>query len=208
MVTETYDKKDVMKVDILMYFSANSPSVGMETKSITDEKGNRAPISSQMVLDGENKCFIILTEMNGSKMGIISPIPDENSTAQPNGKTVHKVTPSNFTKTGNTRVIAGYKCDEYSFTDAENKTTGKLWFTKDTNLKIDKRGWQKTGMSAYYGYSGFEGGVILANEAYNEKGTLVMKSETREINTNISHSIQVKGYTLRQMNFNQGQSKK
>ena len=68
--------------------------------------------------------------------------------------------------------------------------------------------WQKTGMSAYYGYSGFEGGVILANEAYNEKGTLVMKSETREINTNISHSIQVKGYTLRQMNFNQGQSKK
>jgi hypothetical protein len=208
MQTETYDKKDVMKMDLFMYFSGNSPSVGMETKSITDEKGNATPLVSSMVMDGENKCFLILTDVNGTKMGIISAIPDENTaqTAQ-DGKPVQKATPPTFTRTGNTRVIVGYKCDEYSYTDPENKTTGKVWFTKEANLNIDKRGWQKTGMGAYYGYAGFNEGVILANEAYDDKGKLTMKSETKEINPSFNHSISVKGYSLRQMNLNQAPKK-
>ncbi len=209
MVTEAYDKKEVMKIDLYMYFSANSPSVGMETKSLTDKEGKSAPVASSMVMDGENKCFIILTDLNGSKMGMISAIPDENSApTQPDGKPIHKINPTNYSKTGNTKVIAGYNCDEYSYTDQENKNTGKVWFTKDINLKIDKRGWQRTGMGAYYGYSGFEGGIILASEAYDEKGKLMMKAETKEINPNFSHTITVKGATLRQMNINQGHSKK
>ena len=202
MQTETYDKKDVLKMDMYMYFSATSPSVGMETKSITDEQGNAAPIASSMVMDGENKCFIVLTDVNGMKMGIISAIPDENTVPpQANEKTV-KSTPSNFMKSGNTRVIAGYKCDEYTYT-AEDKTTGKVWFTKDADLKIDKRGWQKTGMAAYYGNPAFNEGLILANEAYDDKGKLTMKSETKEINQNYNHSISIKGYSLRQINLNQ-----
>lgn len=209
MQTEAYDKKDVTKMDLYMYYSAISPNIGMETKSITDEKGNSTPIASSMVMDGENKCFIALTDINGTKMGIISAINDENTAqTQQDGKPVQKNTPTNFTKTGNTRVIAGYKCDEYTYQNAEDKTTGKVWFTKDANLKIDKRGWQRTGMAAYYGYAGFEGGIILANEAYDKNGTLTMKSETKEINPNFSHSISVKGYSLRQMNLNQNQPKK
>ena len=58
MVTESYDKKEVMKIDLYMYFSANTPSVGMETKSITDKEGKSAPVASSMVMDGENKCCI------------------------------------------------------------------------------------------------------------------------------------------------------
>jgi len=202
MVTETYNKKETMKMDLYMYFSANSPSVGMETKSISDENGKNMPLGSSMVMDGENKCLIILTDMNGTKMGLISTIPDEKST--PDEKKSRKTFATDFHKTGNTKDIAGYSCDEYSYTNPETKTTGKLWFTKDANLRIDKRGWQKTGMGDYYGYSEFEGGVILGMEGYDEKGNLTMKTETKEINSNFSHNIAVKGYTLRQMNFNQG----
>jgi hypothetical protein len=204
MQTETYDKKDVLKMDMYMYFSSSTPSVGMETKSITDSEGNATPVTSSMVMDGENKSFIILTDVNGMKMGIISAVPDEN-TAQPVDSKTAKSTPSNFTKTGGTRVIAGVKCDEYSYT-AEDKSSGKVWFTKDANIKIDKRGWQKTGMGAYYGNPAFNDGLILASEAYDDKGKMTMKSETKEINPNFSHSISIKGYTLRQMNM--GQPKK
>ncbi|MEI7525068.1 MAG: DUF4412 domain-containing protein [Mariniphaga sp.] len=202
MVMETYNKKETMKIDLFMYFSGNSPSVGMETKSFTDKEGKTAPIASSMVMDGENKCFIILTDMGGTKMGMISAIPDE--TNKPEEKPDHKMKLADLKKTGNTKEIAGYKCDEYVYTDSENKSTGKLWFTKDVNLKIDKRGWSKTGMGTYYGYSEFEGGIILGNEAYDGNGKLTMKSEAKEINPNFSHSISVKGYALRQMNFNQG----
>ena len=203
MVTESYDKKEVMKIDLYMYFSSNTPNVGMETKSITDKEGKSAPIASLMVMDGENKCFIILTDINGAKMGLISAIPDENAaTGQATGKKVHKITPANFSKTGNSRMIAGFKCDEYSYTDQENKSTGKVWFTTDASLNIDKRVWQHTGMGAYYGYAGFKGGIILATEVYNEKGELTMKSETKEFNPNFSHSIAIGDYPLRQMNLN------
>jgi hypothetical protein len=208
METESYEKKGVTKMDLYMYYSANSPNIGMETKSVTDDQGKTTPVASSMVMDGENKCFIILTDMGTTKMGIISPIPDKSTTQNQQDGTAAKNTPTNFTKTGNTKVIAGYKCDEYTYTVPDNKTSGKLWFTKDANLQIDSRGWQKTGMGSYYGYAGFEGGIILANETYDSNGKLTLKSETKEINTSFPHSITVQGYTLRQMNLNQGQPKK
>jgi hypothetical protein len=199
----------------------------METKSISNEKGNTTPVSSEWIMDGENKCFIILTDDNGTKMGIISSVneenksqtqpdtkpayqPEEKQAYQPNEIPSQRITPTGFTKTGNTRVIAGYRCDEYSYTDPENKVTGKLWFTKDTNLKIDKQSWQKTGMGAYYGYAGFGEGIILATESYDVNEKLTMKSETKEINPNYNHSISTRGYALRQLNLNlnQGQSEK
>ncbi len=202
MQTENYDKKEVLKMDLYMYFSSNSPRVGMETKSISNGQDNSSNVASSVVMDGENKCFIVLTDLNGTKMGIISPIQDPNST-QSDSKTGQKSQIPVFTKTGNTRIIAGYKCDEYTYKNTENKSNGKVWFTKEANLKIDKRGWQQTGMAAYYGYAGFEDGIIMANEAYDEAGKLTMKSETKEINANFAHSISVKGYSLRQMNLNQ-----
>lgn len=208
MQSTMYDKKDVTKVDMYMFYNQSSPVVGMETKTLTDEEGNTVPVTSSMVMDGENKCFIILTDVNGMKMGMISAVADENNVeAGKDGKPAPKSTPTNFVKTGNTKVIAGYKCDEYKYT-AEDKSWGKVWFAKDADLKIDKRGWQNSGMAAYYGTSAFNDGIILATESYDEKGNLEAKSETIEINPNFKHSISIKGYSLRQMNMNQGQQKK
>jgi len=199
MMMEMYDKKDVTKMDYFMFYSSSTPSVGIETKTISTEEEGAVPVTAQMVMDGENKCFIMLTDINGMKMGMISAIPDENS-APAEGKK-KKDTPPNFTKTGNTRVIAGYKCDEYTYKDIDDNSTGKVWFTKDAKLKIDKKGWQNSSMATYYGNPDFNEGIILASESYDDKGKLTAKSETKEINENFPHDISVKGYTLRQMNM-------
>jgi hypothetical protein len=200
MVSETYDKKDVTKMDFYMFYSSSAPVIGVETQTITDAD-NSATVAATMVMDGENKSFIMLTDINGMKMGMISEIPDENTTVMgPDGKPVKNYKPPVFTKTGNTREVAGYKCDEYTYKDSETKTSGKVWFTKDAKLNIDKRGWNNSNMSYYYGSETFKDGIILANEAYDDKGKLQMKSETKEINENFPHAITVKGYTLRQMN--------
>lgn len=203
MVTEQYDGKDVTKMNFYMFYNTSQPSIGIETQTITDEE-NQTEINAKMVMDGENKIFLMLTDINGMKMGTITEVPDENTTiVGPDGKPVKKYTPPTFTKTGNTRVIAGYKCDEYDYKNPEDKTSGKVWFTKDANLKIDKRGWNNSGMSYYYGSNQFDDGIILANEAYDNRGRLQSKSETIEINENFPHNITVTGYTLRQMNLNQ-----
>ncbi|MDQ1296672.1 MAG: hypothetical protein QG611_650, partial [Bacteroidota bacterium] len=155
---------------------------------------------SSYVFDGENKSFIIMTDMGTMKMGIISEVPDE-TTAQ--NQPAEKTPEATFTKTGNSKVIAGYKCDEYLYKDNESKDYGKLWVTKDLKLKADKRTYSKAGLSAYYGNSEIEDGAVLAMESYNEKGVLEMKSETKEVNLKFPHTISVAGYTLRQMNFGQ-----
>jgi len=206
MVTETYDNKDVLKMDLFMYYSSASPVVGIETKTISDKNGDAAPVTAVMVMDGENKTFLVLSDINGMKMGMISDISDDNdSQTQPNGKPAIKTIPPTFTKTGNTREIAGYKCDEYNYIDVEDKSTGKVWFAKDPKLNIDSRGWKNSGMASYYGNEDFAEGIILASESYDNKGKLISKSETKEINMNFPHSISIKGYSLRQMNLGQGE---
>lgn len=201
MVTEQYDNKEVVKMNFNMFFSANQPAVGIETETITDEE-NEMEMKAKMVMDGENKIFVMLTDVNGMKMGTISEIPEENTTViGPDGKPVKNYKPPTFTRTGNTRMVAGIKCDEYTYKN-EDKTSGKVWFTKDAKIKIDQRGWNSSGMSYYYGSKQFDDGIILASEAYDEKNRLQMKSETIEINESFPHKITVAGYTLRQMNLN------
>lgn len=200
MVSETYDKDEVMKIDMYMFYNANTPHIGVETQTLTDEEGTA--VQAKMVMDAENKIFVILSDINGMRMGMISELPDENTNiVGPDGKPVKNYKPPTFTKTGNTKTIAGYKCEEYTY-KCEDKTSGKVWFTNDADLKIDRRGWNNSNMSYYYGSNQFNDGIILATESFDEKGKLQMKSETKEINKNFPHSISTSGYSLRQINMN------
>jgi hypothetical protein len=203
MEAEVYDKKEVMKMDYFIYFSVNSPNVGMEVKMVanTEEQG-AVPVTSNIIVDGENKCFLMLTDMGTMKMGMISAIPDETATqaAAPTKEPI-------VTKTGKTRVIAGYKCDEYSYREADKKEYTNIWMTKESNLNIDSKIWQGSGAksTAAFGYAGFKGMVAMAWETYDEKNVLQMKSEVKEISLNFPYTMSTKGYSLRQMDFSKMQ---
>lgn len=204
MQVESYENKEVAKLDLFMYYSGNSPSVGMETTVVADAKGSEAP-PPVMIMDGENKCFIILTDVEGEKRGIITSLPEDSVLTAQQGTSAQEIAKAEnytFGKTGNTRIIAGYRCDEYAYKDPEDNSYGKVWFTKDPALKIDKRGWQRTGMGGFYGYSGFNEGVLLAGESYDGKGQLESRFETKEINSSFNKTFSVKGYSLMQINLN------
>jgi hypothetical protein len=206
---EMYDKKDkVTKMDYFIYFSAASPIMGIETKmEATSDEGNQVAMATSIVIDGTNKSYIMMTDINNMRIGIISAIPDENSQAQTSGKTKK---PPVITKTGKTKVIAGYKCDEYTYKDEENKKHGSIWATKDLKLDVNRSAFSKAGMPSYYGNTELENSASMAMEQYNDKNELELKTETQDVNLSFSHSISTTGYSFRQMNFNQagGQQKK
>jgi predicted SnoaL-like aldol condensation-catalyzing enzyme len=206
---EMYDKKDkVTKMDYYIYFSEADPIMGIETKiEASSDEGDQVAMNSSIVIDGPNKSYISMTDVNNMKMGFISAVPDENSQVQTSGKTK---TPPVVTKTGKTKVIAGYKCDEYTYKDEGNKRHGTIWATKDLKLNVNKSAFSKAGMSSYYGNADLDNSVALAMEQYNDKNELELKSDTKEVNKSFSHSISTTGYNFRQMNFNQagGQQKK
>jgi hypothetical protein len=206
---EMYDKKDkVTKMDYYIYFSAANPIMGIETKIETaSDQGDQVAMNSTIVIDGPNKSYISMTDINNMKMGFVSEIPDENNQAQTSEK---PKTPPVIVKTGKTRVVAGYKCDEYTYKDENNKTHGTIWATKELKLNVNKNAFSKAGMRSYYGNTELENSVSLAMEQYNDKNELEVKSDTKEINLSFNHSISTAGYNFRQMNFNQagGQQKK
>ena len=206
---EVYDKKDkVTKMDYYIYFSEADPIMGIETKiEGNSDQGDQVTMNSSIVIDGPNKSYITMTDVSNMKMGFISAMPDENSQAQTSGKAK---TPPVIAKTGNTRVIAGYKCDEYTYKDEDNKRHGSIWATKDLKLNVNKSAFSKAGMHSYYGNTDLDNSVTLAMEQYNDKNELELKSDTKEVNLSFSHSISTTGYNFRQMNFNQagGQQKK
>lgn len=204
MVMEMYDKKEVTKMDYFMYFSSTIPNAGMEIKTVAKpNEGEATPVTAQMILDGENKSFMMLTDMGSMKMGIISPLPDPSTAqSQTDPKSGEPKKPPVVTKTGNSKVIAGYKCDEYIYKEAEAKEYAKVWMTKDQVFNGDKRIWSNTNMGSLYGYPGFEGMMALAWENYSDKNVLTAKAETVEINKNFPHSMTTKGFSFRQMDFN------
>jgi hypothetical protein len=204
---ETYDKKDVVKSDYYTYFNSNTLNAGIEVKIEDPKEGDKA-VPTVFLFDNDNRCFMMLIESSDSNTGIISTLPSDSAMAaqvknqkeEPSAKPI-------ITKTGNTRTIAGYKCDEYKMTEKEKDGYSLVWMTKDVKLKADKRYWGKSGMPTYYNYPGFEGAMMLGMEAFDKKDQPTMKMETKEINENFSHSISTTGYTFMKMNFGQAGKK-
>lgn len=205
MTMETYDKKDVMKADYYTYFNENSFDAAIEMLPVqaTDDKKT---VPTMFVFDNANRAFMMLLEGEGSKTGMISTIPSDSAMAA-QAKKGTNTDKAVITKTGNSRVIAGYKCDEYKIVDPEKEGYSNVWMTKDVKLKADKKYWGKAGVPTYYNYPGFEGAMMLAMESFDKKNTPQMKMETKEINDKFSHSVSTVGYTFMKMNFGQSGKK-
>jgi hypothetical protein len=205
MQMETYDKKDVMKADYYTYFNANSLDAAIEMLPV-QVQDDKKTVPTMFIFDNANRAFMMLLEGDGSKTGMISTIPSDSAMAAQakKGTSTEKAV---ITKTGNSRVIAGYKCDEYKIVDPEKDGYSNVWMTKDVKLKADKKYWGKAGVPTYYNYPGFEGAMMLAMEAFDKKNNPAMKMETKEINDHFSHSVSTVGYTFMKMNFGQSGKK-
>jgi hypothetical protein len=205
MQMETYNNKDVTKADYYTYFSGDSPNAGIEMMPIEVKEGNKA-VPTTFIFDGESRAFMMLLE--SGKTGIISSMPTDSAlTAQAKNQKGSNPEKATITKTGNTREIAGYKCDEYKIVDPEKDGYSNVWMTKDVKLKADKKYWGKAGMPTYYNYPGFEGSMMLAMESFDKKDKPTMKMETKEINENFPKSISTVGYTFMKMNWGQAGKK-
>ncbi len=212
MQMESYDKKDVIKSDYYTYFSNNSLSAGIEMLPVDSKEGSKI-VPTVFLFDGDNRCFMMLIENKDSKTGIISTLPSDSAMvaqakiqkeAKPEKTGPEKAT---ITKTGNSRTIAGYKCDEYKIVESDKEGYSNVWMTKDVKLTADKRYWGKAGMPTYYNYPGFEGSMMLAMEGFDKKNNPTMKMETKEINEKFSHSISTVGITFMKINFGQAGKK-
>ncbi len=198
MKTELYDKgKPEGNMDVSIWFDSAEGNIGMESQTITDEAGES--LNAKSIVDSKNMVVITWAVMEGGKSGMIMTIPDslmtdtgEEVTATEDAVTVRK--------TGGTKTICGYRCDEYEVTEEEGKVVSNVWATDDLKLPGNKKFMgNQQGVPRGYGQGKIKG-AIMASETY-EKGKLTTKSEVTKIDLNATHSISVAGVSLIQMDM-------
>lgn len=127
---ETYDKKGKKQdpIDMKMFFSDDEPTFGMEMEM----EGSK----SFIIYDMKTYQMVSLIENDGQKFGtamkfnqnMISEI--EKGVAEEEAKSpTYK-----FTKTGNSKVISGFNCDEYKVESSEANPDWEAtyWITDET----------------------------------------------------------------------------
>jgi len=199
MQAEMFTDKGPVKMDYYMYFNTDERSGCVETKILADD--GSVAMKTSIISDDKNKCLLMLSDMGSMRMGYISEVPVEQPEQQINEVEDARV---KITKTGNTRVIAGYRCDEYLYREEGEKVYGKVWITTDLKLNTDRRSLNTSNLPKYYSKLP-QDGTVLAMETYDENNQLTMRSETKEIKKNINFTISTSGYSLRQINYNQMQ---
>ncbi|MBN1986518.1 MAG: DUF4412 domain-containing protein [Prolixibacteraceae bacterium] len=137
MHIESYDKKGKQEStgEFITHLNPENKSMAYEFVS-----GDMAKDGQGMfIIDAENGAMIILSEEKGEKTGIVYGI---GSFMQTIGETYVEEeledTPEtylanpNVKKTGRTKTIAGYKCEEFVYSDEESESN--IWITKDLKM--------------------------------------------------------------------------
>lgn len=125
--------------EFITHLSPNSKS--MAYQMISGDMGE--PGQGMFIIDADNSATIILSEEDGKKNGIVYGL---GTFFQTMGESIEEdadldETPEsylanpNVSKTGRTKNIAGYKCEEYKYSDETSESN--IWITKD--LKMNTR---------------------------------------------------------------------
>jgi hypothetical protein len=139
MHLESYDKNGLKtsEGEFFTYFNPKTESMAYQVVSGDMAKSGQG----LFIIDTENEATIILGDEDGKKTGIVygmnsflqslgeNPVDEETDLSETSE--MYLADP-HVTKTGNTKTIAGYKCEEYKYDDDE--TESDIWITKDLNM--------------------------------------------------------------------------
>lgn len=96
------------------------------------------------------------------------------------------------TKTGKTKTIRGYVCQEYVCIDSEKDTKVEVWVTDKIQLNMAKAAEGQPWAAYFKGMDGLNGMMVEAK--MYEKGKLEGTMEMTEINENANHVITLSNY--------------
>jgi len=193
-------------VDYTTQYSDKSNGFAMEFDD--EDKGK-----STMIFDYDNQIMIILADNGSDKSGFATPLSGYQTEAVTTEETTQEQKEqaeevenyiSSFKKTGNSKTIAGFKCDEYVYEDEEDIMS--YWMT--TELPADL--WIKMGSSSTFSsvYTGRTSGFVMESDhrykSSKERSHMIVK----EVNPNQPGRVNTVGYSIMTMNVQPRQAEK
>ncbi|WP_157363770.1 DUF4412 domain-containing protein [Alkaliflexus imshenetskii] len=138
MNVKSYDKKGKLKSDgdMVTYVANDGNCLGYEFISGEFEANKTGDKKGVFIMDYKNKATIVLSDDAGKRTGIAYGLGDLNEWASGVDDEYEKdesedtmVLNPKFTKTGRTKTILGYRCEEYLYEDEEGRAN--IWITNE-----------------------------------------------------------------------------
>ena len=201
---KTYAKDGTLESDgdMVSYYNSGMDYIAYEFKDGTIKNANNEK-TGLFILDFKNKATIILGTDNEEKSGIAyglgNMINKEEFDAETKDNPQFKKDKEEFKgknpylkKTGNTKTIAGYKCDEYTYDNED--VFSRFWITNEISWNNEDL-LRYTFTSSIYSYAGTNG-FLMESETTDKKTGEKMIYKVTEINNNISKDIDLSQYQI------------
>ncbi|MCK9451649.1 MAG: DUF4412 domain-containing protein [Bacteroidales bacterium] len=187
MQVESYDKKGKIESEGQFITLLNPNSKSMAYQVVSGDMGDSG--QGMFIIDAENGATIILNEDKGEKTGIVygmgaffsslgESLEDENLDETPEDY----LNNPNVKKTGRTKTIAGYKCEEYVYVDEESES--EVWIT--TEMKMNTQDFFSTLFKTNLYSRGIPWGYLMeatTTEKSGEKSFMQVKRVETNLNT-------------------------
>lgn len=158
------------------------------------------PGQGMFIIDAENGAMIILNEEKGEKTGLVYGI---GAFFQSMGETYEEEetleeTPEmylanpNVEKTGRTKTIAGYKCEEYVYSDEESKSN--IWITQD--LKMNTQDFFSTLFKTSLYSRGFPWGYMMEATTVDKSSGDTSTMTVTKVDTNSNKKFSLSDYKV------------
>jgi hypothetical protein len=185
-ITE-YDKKGKEDEQTVYdnYIKKGKPDYGMEF--------NEDDVRSIILYDSERLAMIMLTDDDGEKTGFAMRIDPEN-VEEDEGEEADYSSLEPY-KTGNTKKILGYTCDEYLVEDEETEV--HMWMSEKLGKEVSKEMLNNpNAFGAAFYYSRAVNGMILEYDVIQKDNGEKTELLVTELDLNRNHSISTKGYSI------------
>ena len=191
---QSFDKdgKKTSEGEFITHLSSDSKCMAYEFVS-----GDMAePDLGLIIIDAKNGATIILSEDKGKKTGLVYGLGTFSETVQTESledldlsetPETYLANP-NVEKTGRTKTIAGFKCDEYKYND--DYSTSNIWITKD--IKMNTKDFFSTLFKTSLYSHGMGWGYMMeattVNKENEEKSVMTVTQVDKNSNTKVSMS--------------------
>ena len=159
--------------------------------------------TSTIVFDTKNSAMLILSESDGNKTGFATTI-DSEALADEIAEYEEEKDPDSYkaVKTGKTKVILGYSCDEYLV--EEDGTEVHMWVSEKLGKEMRKE-WMRNQQTfgGLFVHAHAMNGMVLEYDVVDADGAKSVMQVTK-IDLNHSHKVNTNGYTIMSMRMQDG----
>lgn len=194
-VSEYEDGKEEERTVYTTYVDSKSFDYGMHFK---DPEGEDY---SLMIFDTENNLMLTLSDADGEKTGFAIGFTPEQAEAiaeeaEEDTDAADASSEDGYAsyKTGKTKNILGYKCEEYMIEDEDETVT--MWITRDLNREMKQTYMKNSTFAGLFAYAYYTDGVVMEYIIEDKKDGDKSVMTVTDIDLNKKKSFNTMGYTI------------